>query len=102
MRRAITIGKMKREEILTVYEAGPDAVVALVEQLLAQHAEQMARLVAAHQTQVAELTARIERLEARLNQDSHNSHKPPSSDGPATLRVPRQRSRRRRSGKKRG
>jgi len=80
---------MKREDILAVYEAGPDAVVALVEQLLA-----------AHQGQVAELTARIERLEARLNQDSHNSHKPPSSDGPAKL--PPRRSRRKRSGKKSG
>jgi len=80
---------MKREDILAVYEAGPDAVVALVE-----------RLLAAHQAQVAELTARIERLEARLNQDSHNSHKPPSSDGPAKL--PPRRSRRKRSGKKSG
>src|SRR5258706_476539 len=65
---------MKREDILAVYAAGPDAVVALVEQLLA-----------AHQEQAAELTTRIERLEARLNQDSHNSHKPPSSDVPAKL-----------------
>ena len=60
---------MKREDILAVYAAGPDAVVALVEQLLASH-----------QDQVAELTARIVRLESRLNQDSHNSHKPTSSD----------------------
>jgi len=80
---------MKREDILAVYAAGPDAVVALVE-----------RLLATHQTQVAELTARIERLEVRLNQDSHNSHKPPSSDGPAKL--PPRRSRRKRSGKKSG
>jgi transposase len=91
---------MKRADILAVYAAGPEAVIALVEQLLANHAEQMAQLVAAHQTQVAELTARIERLEARLNTDSHNSHKPPSSDGPAKL--PPRRSQRRRSGKKSG
>lgn len=80
---------MKREDILAVYAAGPEAVVALVE-----------RLLAAHQAQVAELTARIERLEARLNQDSHNSHKPPSSDGPSKL--PPRRSRRQSSGKKSG
>ena len=80
---------MKREDILAVYEAGPEAVVAMVEQLLT-----------AHQGQVAELTARIERLEARLKQDSHNSHKPPSSDGPAKL--PPRRSQRQRSGKKSG
>ena len=80
---------MKRTDILAVYADGPEAVVALVE-----------GLVAAHQTQVAELTARIERLEARLNTDSHNSHKPPSSDGPAKL--PPRRSQRRRSGKRSG
>lgn len=80
---------MKRDDILAAYAGGPDAVVALIE-----------RLLTAHQAQVAELTARIERLEARLSQDSHNSHKPPSSDGPAKL--PPRRSRRKRSGKKSG
>ncbi len=91
---------MKRDDILAAYAVGPEAVVALVEQLLANHAEQMARLVADHQAQIAELTARIERLEAQLKTDSHNSHKPPSSDGPAKL--PPRRSQRRRSGKKSG
>ncbi|MCC6187707.1 MAG: IS66 family transposase [Anaerolineales bacterium] len=80
---------LTRDEILVVYAAGPEAVVALVEQLLA-----------AHQAHVAELTARLERLEAQIGKDSHNSHKPPSSDGPAKL--PRQRSQRKRSGKKSG
>ncbi len=91
---------MKRDDILAAYAAGPEAVVALVEQLLTTHAQQMADLVERHQAQVAELTARLARLEVRLNSDSHNSHQPPSSDGPAKL--PRQRSRRRRSGKKSG
>ena len=31
--------------------------------------------------QVRRLTARVEELEARLSKDSHNSSKPPSSDG---------------------
>lgn len=83
---------MKREDILAVYAAGPDAVVALVERLRGELQGQM--------TQVAELTARIAHLEARLGQDSHNSHKPPSSDGPSKL--PPRRSRRKRSGKKSG
>ena len=76
---------LSREEILGIYEAGPEAVVALVESLQAQQAE---------------LMVRVQALEARLNKDSHNSHKPPSSDGLAKL--PRRRSRRKRSGKASG
>jgi|SRR5579859_800267 len=83
---------LSREEILAVYETGPEAVVAVVEGLQAQQAELMA--------QVQTLTVRMQALEARLNQDSHNSHKPPSSDGLAKL--PRRRSRRQRSGKASG
>jgi transposase len=96
-----------RDEILAVYEAGPDALVAWVEQVTDAHQQQVAELVAqiehlvgAYQLQLANLTARIEQLEARLNKDSHNSHKPPSSDGPA--KRPRPRSLRKRSGKKSG
>ena len=83
---------LSREEILAIYAAGPDAVVALVERLLAQQTELV--------QQVQSLTARVQELEARLNKDSHNSHKPPSSDGLAKL--PRRRSRRQRSGKRPG
>ncbi len=80
---------LSRDDILAVYQAGPEALVAWVEQL-----------VGAHQRQVANLTARIEQFEARLNKDSHNSHQPPSRDGPA--KRPRPRSLRKRSGKKSG
>ena len=55
-----------REEFQVIYDAGPDAVYALVCQM---------------QTQIDALTARVRELEARLNKDSHNSSKPPSSDG---------------------
>lgn len=64
---------MTRAEILTVYAAGPEAVVTLVEQLLAHIARQ--------DQQIAALTARVQALEARLAKDSHNSSKPPASDG---------------------
>src|SRR5271165_7500554 len=48
--------------------------------------------------QVAQLAQRVQELEARLSKDSHNSSKPPSSDGLAR----KTKSLRRRSGKKPG
>lgn len=81
---------MTREEILPVYEAGPDAVVALVQSLFAKS-----------ETQVQALTERVRELESRLGKNSHNSHKPPSSDEP-TFRRGRRKSLRQRSGKKPG
>lgn len=49
----------------------------------------------------AQLSARIERLEGQMGKDSHNSSKPPSSDGPKTV-VRKTQSLRGKSGKKRG
>lgn len=50
-------------------------------------------VVALHQQQIAQLMARVADLEARLNQHSQNSSKPPSSDLPSAPprpeRVPR-------------
>lgn len=83
---------LSRDEILAIYQSGPDAMVALVEQLLVNQA--------LLEQQVSGLTTRVTELEARLNKDSHNSHQPPSSDGPA--KRPRARSLRQRSGKKSG
>src|SRR5215212_9446727 len=40
-------------------------------------------LVALHQQQIAQLHQRVSELEARLNQHSQNSSKPPSSDPPS-------------------
>lgn len=57
----------------------------------------------AHQLskQVVALTAGVAMLEAKLGQDSSNSSRPPSSDGPQVKRgVPRQPSQRRRGGQK--
>src|SRR5258706_12913382 len=53
---------------------------------------------AALRAQVTALLARVQELEARLAKDSHNSSKPPSSDGLAR----KTKSLRRRSGKKPG
>ena len=70
---------MKREEILEVYEAGPEAVI---------------KLVLSMSDQILELKERIKALEDRLGQNSANSNKPPSSDWPT-----KQRSLRGKSGK---
>ena len=63
---------MNRDEIKSVYDRGPEAVIELVEHLFAIIAEQ-------HQ-QISSLSQRVKELEDRLNTDSHNSNKPPSSD----------------------
>lgn len=80
---------LSRDEILTIYAAGPEAVVNMLERLLGRQA--------ALEQQVQNLTVRVQELETGLHKDSHNSHKPPSSDGLAKL--PARRSRRQRRGK---
>ncbi|HYX16779.1 MAG TPA: IS66 family transposase [Nostoc sp.] len=81
---------MTREEILAIYEAGPDPVVTLVQSLIAEF-----------QAQVQVVNERVRELELRLAKDSHNSHKPPSSDEPTFRRQP-PKSLRKPSGKKPG
>lgn len=71
---------MSREEIIAVYDRGPEAVVAFVEPLLCV-IEQQQQQLAAQQQMIEDLTARVKQLEDRLATDSHNSSKPPSSDG---------------------
>jgi transposase len=85
-----------REATLTAYRQGADAVVELVERLVGTLAEQVESLTA----QVSELKAENEELRGRLGTDSHNSSKPPSSDGPGS--KPRPKSRREPSGRKPG
>jgi transposase len=58
--------RLSREQIIDLYKAGPEAVVSLVEYLY-EHIEQF--------------EGRVSELERRLKTDSHNSGKPPSSDG---------------------
>lgn len=76
---------MNRDEIVQVYAQGVESVRAVIESL---------------QQQVVTLQARVTDLERRLNQDSHNSHQPPSRD--QTRPRPQPKSLRRKSGKRPG
>lgn len=75
--------KLTREQFQTIYQQGPEAVWAVIEALQAT--------ITAQQQQIEALSVRVKELEDRLNTDSHNSSKPPSSDGfkkPVSLRKP--------------
>lgn len=75
---------LTREELLVLARTNPEVLVDLVLAL---------------QEQVQLLTRRVEELEARLNKNSRNSSKPPSSDG---LQKPKPKSLRQRTGLKPG
>lgn len=78
---------MSRDEIKACYEQGPEAVITLVE-----------GLVAAFHEQVEQLRGQVKELPERLALNSHNGSKPPSSNPPAQ----RTKSLRTASGKKSG
>jgi transposase len=71
---------LTRDEFQALYDQGPDAVYALFQTLWATIALQQKRITALEE-QNAHLLERVQELEARLSKDSHNSSKPPSSDG---------------------
>ena len=77
--------QLTREQILSIYNSGSDAVIGLIELLYSELSKQQDRIKA---------------LEDQLSKDSHNSHKPPSSDLPKKLH--RTKSLRKSTGKKRG
>jgi Family of unknown function (DUF6444) len=72
----------------------PETRITQLEALVEQQREDIERLLSAN----AALRARIQELEARLAKDSHNSGKPPSTDGLGR----KTRSLRKKSGKKPG
>ena len=78
---------LTRNELQTLYDQGPDAVFALLQTLGATLQAQQEQLDALHQqntlllAQNVGLHERVHELEARLNKNSTNSSKPPSSDG---------------------
>jgi transposase len=82
-----------REQALAAYAEGPEGVVGLVERLVAGFGEQLERVVtrvAVIETENAALRSEHQVLRGRIEKDSHNSSKPPSSDGPGgPKRVPK-------------
>jgi hypothetical protein len=81
-----------REEILAIYEAGPEAVISVIQRLEIIIEKQSIR--------IAELEERVKVLESRLNQNSKNSSKPPSTD--FVKEKPNPKSLRKKSGKRPG
>jgi len=57
---------MEREEILTICEAGPEAVINLIGQ---------------QTVRISELEESVKSFEERLNKNSRSSSKSPSTDG---------------------
>ena len=76
-----------REEVLALYDAGPEAMLALVAALVDRIAA-VERANTALERTVTTLTARVQHLDDRLARDSHNSSKPPSSDWGPRARPP--------------
>jgi transposase len=73
-----------------------EKIAALVAQLIAKDV-----ITSDLQRQVAELTAIVAELREKLDQNSRNSHRPPSSDGPGgTKHTHRKKSDRKRGGQK--
>lgn len=83
---------MKRKDIIKVYEAGPEAVVELVESLI--------EIIDRQGKDIADLKKRIKVLEDRLSQNSSNSSRPPSSDWPTKKRSLRKKTGRSPGGQK--
>ena len=83
-----------REKILAAYRAGPDAIVSLIQYLQDLYEGDLRALRADYDV----LAQQVKELQERLNSDSHNSSKPPSSDGMARRPYPQREKSKRRPG----
>jgi len=78
---------IKKEQVLELYEAGPEAVVLFIMHIqdmlnnLGLKVESQQKIIEQQERQIQEQGKRIQGLEAIIKKDSHNSSKPPSSDG---------------------
>ena len=82
---------MTREEAQAIYRAGEETVVRVL--------LDMDRRIHALEHRVEQLQAQVQTLQEQVAKDSHNSHKPPSSDG---LAKPKPKSLRPKSGRPTG
>jgi len=73
--------RIPREKILAAYRAGPEAIVSLIQYLQEMHEAELRALRAEYDAKLAALSQQVKELQERLHTDSHNSGKPPSSDG---------------------
>jgi transposase len=71
---------MTRQEAEAIYDAGKETVVRVLLDLSAK-VDQLTADFAVLKAENAALRDRVQTLEEQVAQDSHNSHKPPSSDG---------------------
>ncbi len=88
---------IKREDILAVYAAGPEAVVTFISSLI----DENRKIIEQQAARINELEEKVKSLDEKLNKNSRNSSKPPSTDNFAHEK-PRPKSRRMKSGKKAG
>jgi transposase len=72
--------KISKEQINILYKAGPDAILSLITYLQTLYND-LVNKVEAQQRIIEEQEKRIKQLEETTHKDSHNSNKPPSSDG---------------------
>jgi transposase len=71
---------MTRQEAEAIYDAGKETVVRVLLDLSAK-VDQLTADFAVLKAENAALRERVQTLEEQVAKDSHNSHKPPSSDG---------------------
>lgn len=90
---------MKRKDILTIYETGPEAVIKLVNSLLASITE-LKRQIEKQSADITELKERVKTLENQLSKNSRNSSKPPPTDGFVRVKSRRQKTGRSPGGQK--
>lgn len=87
-----------REKILAAYRAGPEAIISLIQYLQEMYEVELRALRAEYEAKLSDVAQQVKQLEERLHTDSHNSSKPPSSDGPARRPYPKRQNSKRKPG----